>query len=101
MEISLQELKALFSEPAPVFQKGETLFIRTVTYHLTGRVVGQKGTFLELEEAAWIADSGRFSTALQTGNLEEVEPVDGKVRVNVLSITDVFDWRHALPRVQK
>ena len=58
------------------FSIGESLFIRTVTYHLTGKVVGIKviaGTaFLVLEQAAWIADSGRFTQAINNGTLSEV-----------------------------
>lgn len=104
MELSLADVRELFSAPTStphVFQSGETLFIRTVTYHLTGRVKRQVGIFLELEYAAWIADSGRFSDALKNGELNEVEPVDGIVRVNLLSVTDIFEWKHPLPRVRK
>jgi hypothetical protein len=54
---------------------GAQLFIRTVTYHMTGRVVKRTGNLLELEDAAWIADSGRFADAIKTGELSEVEPV--------------------------
>lgn len=105
MKIALQELMTLCgaqkTDSSAVAFPGESLFIRTVTYHLTGRVKQQSGAFLELEDAAWIADSGRFSDALKTGNLSEVEPVEGIVRVNIMSIVDIFEWRHPLPRMQK
>ena len=80
---------------------GEKLFIRTVTYHLTGKlkkVIG--GNFLELTDAAWIADSGRFMQCIQDGSLNEVEPV-GKAFVNMNAIVDFFPWKHPVPTKQK
>lgn len=83
------------------FAIGAQYFIRTVTYHLTGRVANIVGQFLVLEDAAWIADSGRFMQAINDGKLNEVEPVNGPVIVNLNSITDAFNWAHELPRSQK
>lgn len=79
---------------------GQKLFIRTVTYHMTGKVVKRMGAFIQLETAAWIADSGRFSDALKTGKLNEVEPV-GTMWVNLSSVVDFFPWKHKLPEEQK
>ena len=79
---------------------GQKLFIRTVTYHMTGKVVKRMGAFIQLEDAAWIADSGRFSDAIKNGELSEVEPV-GTMWVNLQSIVDFFPWRHKLPTDQK
>ena len=79
---------------------GQKLFIRTVTYHMTGRVVKRMGTFIQLEEASWIADSGRFSDAIKKGELDEVEPV-GTAWVNLSSVVDFFPWKHELPTEQK
>lgn len=79
---------------------GQKLFIRTVTYHMTGKVTKRMGAFIQLEDAAWIADSGRFSTALKTGTLDEVEPV-GTAWVNLSSVVDFFPWKHALPKEVK
>jgi hypothetical protein len=79
---------------------GENFFFRTVTYHLTGRVKKVIGNILQLEEAAWIADSGRFMQAIKEGKLNEVEPV-GTAFINVNSITDFFPWKHKLPVDQK
>ena len=39
--------------------------------------------------------------AIEDGVLNEVEPVTGRVRVNIGSIIDVYEWRHPLPREQK
>ena len=72
---------------------GEKYYFRTVTYHLTGRVKKVIGSLLELENAAWIADSGRFMNAIKEGVLNEVEPV-GRAYVNMLSVTDIFPWKN-------
>ena len=79
---------------------GKKWFFRTVTYHMTGRVVGRIGTILQLKDAAWIASSGRFSDAIKTGELDEVEPV-GDWFVNLATVTDFGPWKHKLPTVQK
>jgi len=78
---------------------GEKFYFRTVTYHLTGRVKKVIGSILELENAAWVADSGRFMNAIKEGKLNEVEPV-GRAYVNMDSVTDFFPWKHKLPEKQ-
>ena len=79
---------------------GKKLFIRTVTYHLVGKVKAVAGGLIELSDASWVADSGRFMQAIQNGTLNEVEPV-GRCWVNAAAITDAFPWKHALPKDQK
>lgn len=79
---------------------GKSFFFRTVTYHLTGRVVKVIGDLLVLENAAWIADSGRFMQAITDGVLNEVEPV-GDAIINLSTVTDMFPWKHPLPVTQK
>lgn len=79
---------------------GEKFFFRTVTYHLTGKVKKVIGKLIELEDAAWIADSGRFMDCIKYGKLNEVEPV-GTAFINVDSLTDFFPWKHQLPKDQK
>ena len=86
--------------PTP-FVVGMAYYFRTVTYHLTGRVKAIVGSFLVIEDAAWIADSGRFTQAINDGKLNEVEPMDVDVIVNTNSITDAPIWKHELPRIQK
>ncbi len=76
------------------------LFIRTVTYHLVGEVKKIEDGFIQLENASWIADSGRFMNAIKDGTLNEVEPV-GKAFVSLGSIVDMFPWKHTLPTEQK
>jgi len=79
---------------------GKKVFIRTVTYHLTGKIEAIVGYFFKLSNAAWIADSGRFMNAIKNGELDEVEPV-GDAMVNINSITDMFPWKFDLPLEQK
>ena len=79
---------------------GEKYFFRTVTYHMTGRVKKIVGSILELENAAWIADSGRFMDAIKKGTLSEVEPV-GRAYLNINTVVDFFPWVHSLPTEQK
>lgn len=83
------------------FKIGASYFIRTVTYFATGKVKAIVGQFLILEDAAWIADTGRFMQAITEGKLNEVEPVDVDMFINLNSITDAFVWKHKLPREQK
>ena len=78
---------------------GGKYFFRTVTYHMTGRVKKVIGSILELENAAWIADSGRFMQAIKNGELKEVEPV-GRAYINIQTVVDFFPWRHELPSKQ-
>ena len=79
---------------------GEKFFFRTVTYHLTGRVKRVIGSILELEHAAWIADSGRFMNSIKEGKLNEVEPV-GRAFININTVSDFFPWTHPLPEKQQ
>ena len=76
---------------------GTAYFIRTVTYHLVGRLTRVGPLELELEDAAWVADSGRWNEALRTGKLSEVEPFPEPVIVGRGAISDATPWRHPLP----
>ena len=75
---------------------GDKVFIRTLTYHYTGRVVEDNGKFLTLVDAAWIADSGRLNEAIANGTLKEVEPI-GAVKIIYNNIVDCIEWKHDLP----
>ena len=83
------------------FEIGGKYFIRTVTYFATGQVKRIVGNFIELEDAAWVADTGRFRTAIMEGILDEVEPVEVPMYINMNSIVDAFVWKFKLPREQK
>lgn len=53
---------------------GEVYFLRTVTMAHTGRLVKVTPNELVMTDAAWIADTGRFSDALASETFSEVEP---------------------------
>lgn len=80
---------------------GRPVFIRTVTHYYTGRIVEASSELIVLEDAAWVADTGRFSEALSTGTLREVEPFPHPVAVSRGALVDVTDWPHPLPREVK
>jgi len=84
-----------------ILSPGAAVFVRTVTHHYTGRVVSVDNLWITLSDAAWIADSGRWATALATGSLSEVEPYPGEMMIGVGSVVDVSPWNHALPRETK
>jgi hypothetical protein len=78
------------------------VFIRTVTHYFTGKVVGIfNHNFVILENAAWIADTGRFEQAIRDGVLDEIEPIAVTWYVNMDTVTDFGLWMHALPVEQK
>jgi len=79
---------------------GKCFFFRTVTYHMVGRVTRLIGRMVELENASWVADAGRFMNAIKDGVLKEVEPV-GQWFVNLDTVTDFGPWLHDLPKDQK
>jgi len=79
---------------------GKKFFFRGVTYHLLGRVKRKVGSFLVLEDASWIADSGRFMQTIMDGVVKEVEPVE-EAYINLEAVVDFFPWKHSLPTVQK
>jgi hypothetical protein len=83
------------------FEIGKAYLIRTVTMHYTGRVVEVTDSDVVLEEAAWIADTGRYSNSLVNGTLNEVEPYPGRVSVCRGAMVDFAEWKHPLPKVQK
>ncbi len=86
---------------AKTFEVGKSYFVRTLTYHIVGKLIGKTKNILVFDQAAWVADSGRFTQAINDGTLSEVEPVKCKVFVNLQNFVDAFEWKHALPREQK
>lgn len=100
-KVKSKKSKVQYDKLEVPFKVGSAYFIRTVTYFATGRVKAITGNFLVLEDAAWIADTGRFREAIMKGILNEVEPVEVDMFVNINSITDAFVWSHKLPRDQK
>lgn len=100
----LKQLAGLFgmgkSDSGP-WELGKIYLIRTVTMIDTGRLVAVTPQELVLEDAAWIADTGRFSQAVEKAEFGEVEPFpQGRVIVGRGSVIDAVEIKLA-PRSQK
>jgi hypothetical protein len=80
---------------------GQQYLIRTVTMFMTGRIKQITETDLLLEDAAWVADTGRWYNALKDGVLSEVEPYPDGCIVSRAAIVDVSPWNHPLPSEQQ
>ena len=82
---------------------GKNYLIRTVTMIDTGRLVAVTDHELVLEDAAWIADTGRYADAI-AGKIEflEVEPYPAGRRVIVGrgAVIDAVEI-DVLPRTQR
>ena len=104
-----KELAGMFSDqqscPAPVkpcpWQIGKNYLIRTVTMIDTGKLVAVHEHELVLEDAAWIADTGRFSDAVKKAEFNEVEPFPaGRVIIGRGAVIDAVEIAKS-PRNQK
>jgi hypothetical protein len=81
---------------------GKNYVIRTVTMIQVGKLLEVGDKELVLEDAAWVADTGRWKNFLHEGKTSEVEPFpDGTVIVGRGSIIDATIWKHELLRNQK
>lgn len=94
------KMKEALKNPSPL-RVGNAVLIRTVTYFQIGRIVAFDAWEIVLEEASWVADTGRFSTALRSGALDEVEPFIGCISVGRGAVIDITSWTHDLPKEQK
>lgn len=106
-ELTIKEVKHIQSllkgsetKSESPYQIGQAYLIRTVTLYYTGRVKRVTSKEIILEDAAWIADTGRFSDALKTGSLNEVEPM-GEVIIGRWAVVDAARWNHELPKDKK
>ena len=106
MNITLEELTTIIrgssqSNDHP-FNIGAKYFIRTVTMNLTGILVSVGDKELVIKDAAWIADSGRFTQAIETGNFNEVEmfPRGNNVIIGRGSLIDATEVNE-IPTSQK
>ena len=99
-----KELVRLFGGAAAdngPWEVGAIYLIRTVTMIDTGRLVAVSPQELVLEDAAWIADTGRFAQAVEKAEFGEVEPFpNGRVIVGRGSVIDAVKITIA-PRSQK
>ena len=100
-----REISALFqtgnSATHQPYEIGKNYLIRTVTMIDTGRIVMVTPQEIVLEDAAWIADTGRFADALKSCDFSEVEPFPaGRVIINRGAVIDAVQIK-ALVRSQK
>ena len=87
-DAQLTAVAALDGDFCP-FEIGAIYLIRTVTMIDVGRVVAASHKWIVLEDAAWIADTGRFSDALKSCEFSEAEPFpDGRVIIGAGAIID-------------
>lgn len=107
---TLKEIMALLDDtptptergPHPYWTIDANYLIRTVTHIQTGRLVAVTDQELILVDAAWIADTGRFTGALASCDFNEVEPFPNGEPVAVGRGALIDAVRIAtLPRVQK
>ena len=102
-----KELAALFGAGGSVqhehpFNVGKNYFLRTVTHHHTGTLVRVTEHELVLKNAAWIADDGRLTDSLKSGEFNEVEmfPVGSEVIIGRGSLIDAVEIT-TIPTSQK
>jgi len=102
----IKEIRSLFpAVPAVVsshpYELGANYLLRTVTMINTGRLVAVTEKELVLEDASWIADTGRFADALISCEFHEVEPFpEGQVIISRGALVDAVKIA-SLPRSQK
>lgn len=85
-----------------VWQVGKHYVLRTVTMIDVGRLVEVTDQELVLENASWIADTGRWNEFLKSGKYSECEPFpDGRVIVGRGALIDAMVWTHGEVRVVK
>ncbi len=101
----IREIQAVTCTPEgstnSAWEIGQIYLIRTVTMIDTGVLVAVTDQEIVLEDAAWIADTGRFSDALKSLQFKEVEPFPyGRViigRGGIIDAVKIADTQ----RVQK
>ena len=87
------------------YKLGENYLIRTVTMTLAGTLKAIYKQELILENASWIADTGRFHNALKDGietlSSSEIEPFVTDVIIGRGAIIDCTVYSCKLPTKQK
>ena len=89
----IKDLQNIFNsktiEASCPFEIGEKYLIRTITFTYTGQLKSKDSNFLVLQECDWIADTGRFSEALENQDkFNEVEPFKNDVIIAKGAIVD-------------
>ena len=103
-----RELAALFggsgcNQDDSHWKVGDAYYVRTVTHHIVGKLEKVTPQELVFSSAAWVADSGRWSECMNTGDVSECEPWPDGIEpiVGRGALIDAGRWPHALLRVVK
>jgi len=99
-DLEKQKEKAT-TKKVDVWHIGKNYVIRTVTMIQVGKLVSVTDNELVLENACWIADTGRWADFLKKGTYSESEPFQDDCIVGRHSIIDATLWRHQLVTEQK
>jgi hypothetical protein len=100
----LKEIRNLLdgtSDDKSPYEVGKNYFVCTVTRYFTGKLIAIYKNELVFEDAAWIADTGRYADSLKSGVFNEIEPIEQKLIIHRSAIVDACEWVHKLPREQK
>jgi hypothetical protein len=76
-------------------KKGEVYLFMTVTHYFIGELVEETPSEFLINRATWVPNTGYLCDALETGRVNESQPVGDSVCVPRPCIT--FPWRHAVP----
>lgn len=82
---------------------GAVVFIMTVTQYFTGKIVDvtcdDNGSMSQvlLEDATWIADTGKLSEFLAGGTPRESQRCEGLTSVSLGAVVAIFHWQHTVP----
>ena len=96
-ELTAMMKKESDNEESLPFKVGDIILIRTVTMIQVGTVEAITAQFIQLRDAGWVADSGRFGECLANGTLSEFERAPSWVLVSRGAIVDVYPWDHEVP----
>ena len=88
--------------PQSNIRVGQSVFIRTVTHYLLGKIVALSKDEILLVDASWIGwPTERHGVMLDTGKVSDVEKIPAKcepVSVGRGAVVDAYAWPHALPK---
>ena len=80
------------------FQPGDNVMVQTVTFFWVGQVQSVVNGYLILDNASWVADTGRFDECLDKGTLAEKCVIKKhSPRISLASVVAVLPWTAKLP----
>jgi hypothetical protein len=83
------------------FKPGDIVLVMTVTMWFVGKLSARDASWIVLDEASWMADSGRFNEAFEKGDAKENEPLPlGPFPIPVSAIIGVKAFKTTLRLVK-